>query len=113
MTTMTDWTSNVEKIDPAKERWWLLYKPDKIRCGAPGCQNPATAIYAGYGIEWRGIAACAEPTHRARALNSTACPECGRDPAAGMATINEQRYCHGDDDPTPTCYTRACWKMHK
>jgi hypothetical protein len=40
----------------------------------------------------------------------SACGLCGRDPAAGTAGAwndgVETRLCHGDDDPTPTCYTR-------
>ena len=38
---------------------------------------------------------------------SAACGLCGRDPAAGFATVNDVRYCHGDDDPEPTCYMRS------
>ena len=39
------------------------------------------------------------------------CPLCGRDPAAGFAQIGDDWYCHGDDDPDPTCYMRAQWLM--
>ena len=34
------------------------------------------------------------------------CGLCGK-PATGMATINDVRYCHGDDDAEPTCYERG------
>ncbi len=34
------------------------------------------------------------------------CKGCDR-VATGFATINDDRYCHGDDDETPTCYERA------
>lgn len=41
---------------------------------------------------------------------NTQCGLCGRDPAAGTAGAwndgVETRLCHGDDDPTPTCYSR-------
>lgn len=40
---------------------------------------------------------------------SKACVLCGRDPAAGFATINGERYCHGDVDPEPTCYMEATY----
>lgn len=34
---------------------------------------------------------------------------CGlcRNPATGLASINDTRYCHGDDDAAPTCYEVA------
>lgn len=41
------------------------------------------------------------------------CALCGRDPAAGFASIGDDWYCHGDDDPEPTCYTRAVWARAK
>lgn len=28
-------------------------------------------------------------------------------PATGFAFIEDNRYCHGDNDPRPTCYERA------
>lgn len=42
---------------------------------------------------------------------NTLCAFCGQT-ATGLATITtdldgERRYCHGDDDPTPTCYEQA------
>ena len=37
------------------------------------------------------------------------CALCGRDPSAGFASIGDEWYCHGDDDPEPTCYMRATW----
>jgi len=37
------------------------------------------------------------------------CGECGR-PATGFGVVNGVRYCHGDDDPTPTCYSRNTWR---
>jgi hypothetical protein len=37
------------------------------------------------------------------------CAHCGKI-ATGYARINEDRLCHGDDDPEPTCYMRASWK---
>lgn len=35
------------------------------------------------------------------------CALCGRNPAAGYASIGDRWYCHGDNDPEPTCYMRA------
>ena len=35
------------------------------------------------------------------------CALCGRDPAAGFASIDDDWFCHGDDDPEPTCYMRS------
>jgi hypothetical protein len=40
-------------------------------------------------------------------MSRTACDLCGRDPAAGFATVGDVRYCH--DGPSPTCYERAPW----
>lgn len=34
------------------------------------------------------------------------CARCGA-LATGFASIGDKRYCHGDDDPTPTCYMQA------
>ena len=34
------------------------------------------------------------------------CKLCGASPADGFASINDDRYCHGDD-PGSTCYERA------
>jgi hypothetical protein len=34
------------------------------------------------------------------------CARCGKR-ATGFATINDDRYCHGDNDPEPTCYMRG------
>lgn len=34
------------------------------------------------------------------------CAACGQ-VAGGWAFINGKRYCHGDDDPTPTCYMKG------
>ena len=39
-------------------------------------------------------------------LPSATCALCG-EPAKGYATVNDVRYCHGDDDPSPTCYMRV------
>lgn len=45
-----------------------------------------------------------------------ACGLCGRDVRdinhGGMSISGgrEVLYCHGDDDPEPTCYMRAQWK---
>ncbi len=36
------------------------------------------------------------------------CAGCDR-PATGFAFIGDDRYCHGDDDPSPTCYMLASW----
>lgn len=36
------------------------------------------------------------------------CGRCGK-PAEGLASIGEQRFCHGDQDD-PTCYMRQCWE---
>jgi hypothetical protein len=35
------------------------------------------------------------------------CALCGRTPAAGFASIGDEWFCHGDDDPEPTCYMQA------
>lgn len=35
------------------------------------------------------------------------CGFCGIDPAKGYATLNAIRFCHGDEDTSPTCYERA------
>ena len=40
-------------------------------------------------------------------MSRAICGGCGKDPAEGFATVNDVRYCHGDNDPTPTCYERA------
>lgn len=40
-----------------------------------------------------------------RVEETPACYLCGR-PAAGLASINDVRYCHGDG-PAPTCYELA------
>lgn len=42
------------------------------------------------------------------------CALCHKRPAPNAASItgSDDRvlwYCHGDDDPTPTCYMRASW----
>lgn len=37
------------------------------------------------------------------------CGFCGKNPASGIARVNDVWYCHGDDDPEPTCYMRASW----
>jgi hypothetical protein len=42
-------------------------------------------------------------------MSAKRCGICGRDPAAGFAKINDTWYCHGDEDPEPTCYMRATW----
>lgn len=44
-------------------------------------------------------------------VSKKACGLCGKDPAAGFAAIGDTFYCHGDDDPEPTCYMRSQWKM--
>lgn len=41
------------------------------------------------------------------ARKSEACAFCGKDPAEGFATINDERYCHESEDPT--CYMLASW----
>ena len=40
---------------------------------------------------------------------SDPCALCHK-PATGYAYINDARYCHGDNDPSPTCYERAMRK---
>lgn len=40
-----------------------------------------------------------------------ACGLCFKDPAEGYASIGDLRFCHGDDDPEPTCYMRAQWQL--
>lgn len=37
-------------------------------------------------------------------MSKRKCGLCGKDPAAGFASINDTFYCHGDFDPEPTCY---------
>lgn len=32
------------------------------------------------------------------------CMRCGVTPAHGYAKIDDRRYCHGDEDESPTCY---------
>lgn len=34
------------------------------------------------------------------------CQMCDKE-ATGFASVNGKWYCHGDDDPEPTCYMRA------
>lgn len=36
------------------------------------------------------------------------CASCGK-PAQGFATIDDQRYCHGDGE-RPTCYMQEMWE---
>lgn len=36
-----------------------------------------------------------------------ACAMCGKNPADGLATIGDKRYCHGE--ARPSCYERASW----
>lgn len=43
-------------------------------------------------------------------MSDVRCTFCGN-PATGFATINDNRYCHGDDDCEPTCYESAQWAM--
>lgn len=38
-------------------------------------------------------------------MSATACGLCGADPAEGMASIDDTRYCHGDEGTT--CFTVA------
>lgn len=38
---------------------------------------------------------------------TTRCAHCGKDPAEGLATIDDERYCHGDWQESPTCYEIA------
>lgn len=45
----------------------------------------------------------------ASAPSKDACARCGKDPAEGWATINGQRYCHGEE--RPSCYERALWEQ--
>lgn len=37
------------------------------------------------------------------------CFYCGKK-ATGYAFIGDNRYCHGDDDLTPTCYEQGQWE---
>jgi hypothetical protein len=39
----------------------------------------------------------------------TTCSRCGQQ-ATGYALIGDERYCHGDNDSTPTCYEQAISK---
>lgn len=44
-------------------------------------------------------------------MSDPTCGLCGK-PATGLASINEQRYCHGDEfSSAPSCYMRASWAM--
>lgn len=36
----------------------------------------------------------------------TFCAHCGNE-ATGFAMIDDERYCHGDEDRSPTCYELA------
>lgn len=38
------------------------------------------------------------------------CGWCGK-PATGLASIMDVRFCHGDDDPEPTCYQKEQQRM--
>jgi hypothetical protein len=52
----------------------------------------------------------AELERRRQQRNAPApCAFCGKEKASGYAFIGDLRYCHGNDDPTPTCYTQALW----
>lgn len=42
-----------------------------------------------------------------RINDGTPCARCG-EPAAGFATIGDDRYCHGDNEQ-PTCCMRESW----
>lgn len=44
-------------------------------------------------------------------MSKRACGLCDKDPAEGFASVNGVFYCHGDDDPEPTCYMRASASM--
>lgn len=46
-------------------------------------------------------------------MSKRRCGVCGKDPAAGFASIGEMFYCHGDYDPEPTCYMRAQSKEYR
>lgn len=35
------------------------------------------------------------------------CKRCGRNPAVGYASVDDDWYCHGDCDAEPTCYMLA------
>lgn len=49
--------------------------------------------------------------HREREWNRKhQCGLCGRRPATGHARIDLTWFCHGDDDPSPTCYERSQWR---
>lgn len=39
-----------------------------------------------------------------------ACARCG-EPATGLATIGDRRFCHGDTDTEPTCYEQEQWDL--
>ena len=41
-------------------------------------------------------------------MRDAKCGLCGNK-ATGLASINGQRYCHGDADTEPTCYEKAQW----
>lgn len=43
-------------------------------------------------------------------MTTSICGFCGNE-ATGFATIGDARFCHGDNDSTPTCYEQMQWKM--
>ncbi len=42
-------------------------------------------------------------------LGREKCALCGRDATGYARGTKGERYCHGNQDATPTCYTRALW----
>lgn len=77
--------------------------------------SPRTAWMAATGRTWKHVPleqASPDPllnhlTRTAARAQEHRCAGCGRTPAAGLASINDRRYCHGDLDASPTCYERA------
>ena len=47
--------------------------------------------------------------HPAPSPDADLCGLC-KQPATGLASIDTTRYCHGDEDASPTCYEVACWR---
>lgn len=56
------------------------------------------------------IAGSSPATGTMNKTDKTKCKLCGKT-ATGYAFVNDDRYCHGDYDKTPTCYEQANWSI--
>lgn len=74
----------------------LLTKSD---AKADGFESLAAVVALHHGRAWRDRVA----------LDPDLCGLCKK-PATGLASIGDTRYCHGDEDASPTCYEVACWR---